>query len=83
MKTTVVLKDDVFRRAKSRAALLGIPLSLYLEECLEASLEEAEPVSSLSEWVRSLPTVSKAASKDLKAALSAKDFRPVEPGMWE
>ena len=54
MKTTINLKDDVLRRAKSRAALRGQPLAQYMEECLEQKLAQDESLEgSLKEWINS------------------------------
>ena len=40
MKTTLVLGDDVVRRAKKRAAELGISLSAFAERLLRDALAE-------------------------------------------
>jgi hypothetical protein len=45
MKTTLVLKDDVVRRAKRRAAELGMTLSEFAERSLRDALAE-KPVAS-------------------------------------
>lgn len=84
MKTTVNIRDDIFRRAKARAALAGKPLSRYLEDALEHVLKEEESDSrSWAEWANSLPAVSEAATADLDSVLKADDFRPVDPEMWQ
>jgi hypothetical protein len=84
MKTTLIMRDDLVRRAKARAALRGQPLSRYMEESLERSLREDEKApATVSEWIHSLPKISKTASLDLKAALAAKDFREIDKGMWQ
>jgi hypothetical protein len=43
MKTTLVLKDDVLRRAKKRAAELGVTLSEFTERSLRDALAEKPP----------------------------------------
>ena len=84
MKTTVNIRDDVFRRAKARAALKGIPLSRFLEASLERSLEEEEPDSSAwADWLESLPSISAAAAKDLDSVIKAPDFREIDESMWK
>ncbi len=40
MKTTLVLKDEVVRQAKKRAAELGITLSAFAERLLRDALAE-------------------------------------------
>jgi len=83
MKTTLIMRDDLVRRAKARAALRGQPLSRYMEESLERALREDEqaPVT-VGEWIDSLPKVSKAAANDLKAVLAGPDFRVIDEEMW-
>ena len=84
MKTTIVLRDDLFRRTKARAAMLGRPMSRYIEGCLEKALEDGEPsAESFADWAASLPTVTDAALGDLSQVLEAKDFREIEPSMWK
>jgi hypothetical protein len=84
MKTTVNIRDDIFRRAKARAALAGKPLSRYLEEALDRMLQEEEPdTGSWAEWAEALPPVSATAVEDLEAVLKAADFRGVDAEMWQ
>ena len=84
MKTTINLKDDVLRRAKSRAALRGQPLAQYMEECLEQKLAQDESLDgSLKEWINSLPKVSPDAISDFEKNISGDDFRAIEEDMWK
>ncbi len=84
MKTTINIRDDVFRRAKAKAALLGQPLSRFMESALEKSLREGEPdSSSWEEWVANLPPVSRKAVEDLRTVFQAPDFRAIDPEMWK
>ncbi len=84
MKTTVNIRDDIFRRAKARAALAGKPLSRYLEEALDRVLQDDEPdTRSWAEWAQQLPTVSATAAQDLDSILNSADFRVVDPEMWK
>ena len=83
MKTTVNIRDDIFRRAKARAALVGKPLSRYLEDALDRVLQDDEPdTRSWADWAEGLPPVSATAARELEAALEATDFRAVDPEMW-
>lgn len=41
MKTTLEIPDPVFRRAKSQAAVRGIPLRQYITEAVEEKLQSA------------------------------------------
>jgi macrodomain Ter protein organizer (MatP/YcbG family) len=84
MKTTLIMRDDLVRRAKARAALRGQPLSRYMEESLERALKEDENApATVTEWIDSLPEISKSAARDLKAALAEKDFREIDEEMWQ
>ena len=84
MKTTINLKDDVLRRAKSRAALRGQPLAKYMEECLEQKLAQDESLEgSLKEWINSLPKVSPDAIGAFEKNISGDDFRAIEEDMWK
>lgn len=85
MKTTLNLRDDLLRKVKARAALRGQPLSRYIEEGLEKRLleEETHMMIDINEWLKSLPSVSKVATEDLKAAVNTKDFRVIDSSMWQ
>lgn len=84
MKTTVNIRDDIFRRAKARAALAGKPLSRYLEDALDRALQEDEPdTRPWAQWAQELPIVSPAAAEDLESMLNSADFRVVDPEMWK
>ena len=79
MKTTINLKDDVLRRAKSRAALRGQPLAKYMEECLEQKLAQDESLEgSLKEWINSLPKVSPDAIGAFEKNISGDAFLELE-----
>ena len=84
MKTTLILRDELVRRAKARAALRGQPLSRYVEESLERSLNEDEDSpSSIEEWVNKLPRLSKQACEELNSVLEKDDLRSIDPAMWK
>lgn len=84
MKTTLIIRDELVRQAKARAALRGQPLSLYVEESLKRALKEDEKApATVNEWIHSLPKISKSAIHDLKEALAVTDFRVVDEEMWQ
>ena len=84
MKITLNICDDLVRRAKARAALREQSLSRYVEESLERSLkDDEESASSVADWIDSLPSLSKRASKDLNSALGTNNFRNMDAGMWK
>jgi len=83
MKTTLIIRDDLVRRAKARAALRGQGLARYIEEGLEQRLleDEARP-STAADWLDSLPDVPAHAAEALDATFKADDFRSIDPDMW-
>ena len=84
MKTTVNVRDDLFRRAKARAALQGKSLSRFLEESLERMLQEsADDTVSWPIWAAELPALSEGAARDLRRLVEEPGFRDVDPGMWK
>ncbi len=83
MKTTLNVRDDLYRRAKARAALQGKTLGRFLEESLERMLlDNPVDAESWSEWAANLPALSPEAVRDLAHAVAAPDFRTVDPEMW-
>ena len=84
MKTTLNVRDDLYRKAKARAALQGKSLGRFLEESLERMLQEKpDGGTSWAEWAASLGEISAQAAQDLKTAFESPDFRKVDREMWE
>lgn len=83
MKTTLNVRDDLYRKAKARAALQGKTLGRFLEESLERMLQEgSNDAGSWFEWAESLPGISEEAAQDLENVLAAPEFRTIDPEMW-
>lgn len=84
MKTTLILRDDIVRQSKARAALRGQPLSKYVNDTLERALkEDQQEYMTVTNWIDALPTISPTAAKELSLALTDKSFRVVETEMWK
>jgi hypothetical protein len=84
MKTTLNLRDDLVRRAKSRAALRGQPLARYVEEGLEQRVLEDEARSNTAEsWLTTLPDVPLEAAQELDQKFASEEFRQIDPEMWQ
>lgn len=83
MKITLDIRDDLFLRAKAKAALAGISLGRFLESSFERTLQE-DSVSGRNwgDWARSLPSISREAAEDLERTITESDFREIEPDMW-
>ena len=84
MKTTLNVRDDLYRKAKAQAALQGKSLGRFLEESIERMLQEdAQKAASFSKWAENLPLLSRQAVQDLENAFAVPDFRIVDKEMWE
>ncbi len=71
MKTTLNIGDDLYRKAKARAAIQGKSLGRFLEESLERMLRNsADEEASWSDWAAALPEISKKAAQDLNTDLT-------------
>ena len=83
MKTTLNVRDDLFRRAKAQAALMGISLGRFLEESLERMLQDdSKKPGYWSEWAQAQPMVSREAAKSLEDLFLDPDFRKIDPEIW-
>lgn len=84
MKTTLTLPDDVFRKAKARAALRGQTFGKFLEQSLQRTLSENEGQAAASNsWLLSLPRLPRGAATDVQRAVDSEDFRTVDQAMWQ
>ena len=82
MKTTLNVREDLYRKAKAQAALQGKSLSKFLEESLEKMLSlDAE--TCVADWAAELPKLSPQAFHELESVFSAHDFRQIDPDMWK
>jgi hypothetical protein len=82
MKTTLEIPDNIFRRAKSRAAEQGIPLRQFVTEAVEDKLKVAR-VAGQRPWMKHVGKL-----KDLRDetrridAIIEKEFEAIDPEMW-
>ncbi len=84
MKTTLTISDELFRQAKAFAALRGQTFGNLIEQSLRKVLMDSPSGRDSSKhWVQDLPRISASAAADLAKAVTAPDFRPVEPEMWK
>jgi len=77
MKTTVEIPDDLFRRAKARAALEGLSLrelvSYGLRLALQTPLQSARPSRATFPLIRSRPGSAPLSEAETSAALTEMD----------
>ena len=84
VKTTLSLPDDVFRKAKARAALRGQTFGKFLEQSLQRTLSENEgQAAAANSWLLSLPRLPRGAAADLQRVVESADFRAVDQAMWQ
>ncbi len=84
MKTTVYIRDELYRRAKAQAALEGKSLRVFLDEALEAMIERStKRAQRQGHWLDRLPRVPKAAARKVDEVINGPDFRRVDPEMWQ
>jgi len=84
VKTTLTLPDDVFRKAKARAALRGQSFGKFLEQSLQRTLSETgEQAAASNSWLLSLPRLPRGAAADLQRVVESADFRAVDQAMWQ
>ena len=86
MKTTIYLPDDLYRRAKAKAALERKTMRDFLSEALERKLagrdhpaQNPEPES----WLGKLPEVPAGAAKEVRGVIDAPNFRSIDESMWK
>ena len=83
MKTTLEIPDNVFRRAKSKAAEQGIPLRQFVTEAVEQKLREL-PANGEKPWMKHVGKL-----KDLHKETERIDkiieetFETIDEDMWE
>ena len=82
VKTTLVLPDELFRKAKAQAALEGMALSRLMEESLEQRIQKAHARLPLRKWLKTLPKIPKDGLDDLRRIIESPEFRRVDPEMW-
>lgn len=84
MKTTLYIQDELYRQAKSKAALEGKTLRQFIEEALALRIS-SHPAESPKpgHWIDRLPAIPEDAIKEIDAIISDPSFRKVDPKMWE
>lgn len=81
MKTTIEIPDVLFKRAKSAAAIQGIPLKELVSEALADKLRSTD--AGEKPWRRSLGKL-RPLRKDIARInkIIAQEFGKIEPGEW-
>lgn len=83
MKTTLEIPDAVFRRAKSKAAALGVPLRQFVTEAVEEKLKlaasrEEKPWLKHFGKLKHLREETKRIDNFIEGA-----FEKIDPEVWE
>jgi len=83
MKTTFEIPDNVFRRAKSKAAEQGVPLRQFITEAVEEKLREPR-TSGEKPWMKSFGKLKHLRKETARInKLIEEEFEKVEPEMWK
>jgi hypothetical protein len=83
MKTTLEIPDDVFRRAKSKAAEQGIPLRQFITDAVEEKLREA-PRAAEKPWMKHIGKL-KHLHEETKRIdkIIEEEFENIDQEMWK
>lgn len=83
MKTTLELPDAIFRQAKARAALRGIPLRQFVSEALEeklSALSASPSAASEPPWMQGFGALADLKEENRRIeAVIAETFGTLEP----
>ncbi|HKM66008.1 MAG TPA: hypothetical protein VJX70_02485 [Candidatus Acidoferrum sp.] len=83
MKATVEIPDEIFRRAKSRAAEQGISLCQFVSEAIEEKLSGSASIDQ-KPWMKHVGKL-----KDLREETARVDrfieeaFETIDPELWK
>lgn len=83
MKTTLEIPDNVFRRAKSKAAECGIPLRQFVTEAVEQKLREPGN-NGEKPWMRHFGKLKHLRKETGRIEKAIEDeFEKIEPELWK
>ncbi len=71
MRTTIDLPDEVFRRAKARAALSGVTLKVMITDFVQRGLEGADERPRSARARRQLPVIIAPSGRTMPALTNA------------
>ena len=82
MKTTLEIPDDIFRKAKARAAEQGIPLRQFVTDAVAAQLRQPAPEEK--PWMKLAGSLSHLHEENLRIEkIIEEEFEQIEPDDWE
>ena len=82
MKATLEIPDNVFRRAKSKAAEQGIPLRQFVTEAVEDKLKAA-PAGGQKPWMKHMGKLKDLHKETVRINKVIEEaFEEVDPKMW-
>jgi len=81
MKTTIEIPDSIYRIAKARAALMGIPMTKYVSDALQDKARAAESdESGEPPWMRGFGELSDLHDETRRInTLTAHEFSEIDP----
>ena len=82
MKTTLEIPDQLFRRAKSRAAERGVALRQFVTEAVEDKLK-ATPFRGKKPWMKHIGKLKELRNETKRInKLIEQTFGEIDPEMW-
>jgi hypothetical protein len=79
MKTTLEIPDPIFRKAKARAAELGIPLRAYVSQAVEEKLTVPKNYAD-KPWMKFAGALADLREENVRIAkMIEEEFEPIEP----
>lgn len=83
MKTTLEIPDEIFRRAKSKAAEQGIPLRQFVTEAMKDKLRRA-PVKPEKPWMKHVGKLKHLRSETKRVNKVIEErFERIDPETWD
>lgn len=81
MKTTLEIPDELFRKAKAKAAEEGIPLRQFVTEAVAAKLR---PAAGDKPWMKGFGELKHLHEENRKIEkIIEEEFEQIEPEDWE
>ena len=83
MKTTLEMPDPVLRKAKAKAAAVGIPLRQFVTEAVEEKLRASDQADE-KPWMKSIGGLKHLHKENVRIQkIIDEEFSTIDPEEWE
>jgi len=83
VKTTLEMPDPVLRKAKAKAAAVGIPLRQFVTEAVEEKLRASDQAAK-KPWMKTIGGLKHLHKDNLRVQrIIDEEFGKIDPGDWE